>query len=89
MAGNQVSHNISHCGQNGPYCITRAIWKFLLFVALGLVSVQGAHTGVKIGLVCNAAPDSWQNLFRIASAMNIAIDRLVEKGIIQNNTIER
>lgn len=89
MAGNQVPHNSSHCGQNGQYHITGAVWKFLLFVVLGLVSVQGAPTGVKIGLVCNASPDSWQNLFRIASAMNIAIDRLVEKGIIQNNTIER
>lgn len=44
---------------------------------------------VKIGLLCDTNPDSWQYLFGIAGAINIAIEQLVEDGIIENDTITR
>jgi len=44
---------------------------------------------VKIGIICNTDPKSWQYLFNVASAINIAKDRLVEEGVIANDTIDR
>lgn len=46
-------------------------------------------TAVKIGIICDTSPDSWQYLFGVASAINIARDKLVSEGIIKNNTINR
>lgn len=44
---------------------------------------------VKIGLLCDTNPNSWQYLFGIAGAVNFAIDQLIEDGVIQNETVSR
>jgi len=61
----------------------------LLLMCLGGMQVNGAPTGIKIGILCDTDVDSWQYLFDIASAMSIGIDDLTERGIIQNSTISR
>jgi len=53
-----------------------------------IVLIQTVN-GVKIGIICETKPTSWQFLFGIAGAINIAMDKLVEDGIIHNDTVER
>lgn len=44
---------------------------------------------VKIGILCEISPYSWQYFFRAAGAISIAQDRLIAEGKIANDTIKR
>jgi len=57
----------------------------LLFLFGSLLEVNG----VKIGIICDTRSSNWQYLFKDAGAINVAIDKLISNGIIQNDTIER
>lgn len=67
----------------------RSIVKVNILTILFLSGIQSAHVGIKIGLLCNTSPDSWQYLFGIVGAISIAQDKLIEEGVIHNGTIER
>lgn len=72
-----------------------ALWKLnigigVVFVSiLALPNVIGAPSGIKIGILCDTSVNSWQYLFNIASAISIAKDKLVQNGVIQNDTVTR
>lgn len=44
---------------------------------------------ITIGILCDTSPNSWQYLFGAAGAITIAIDRLIDEGIVENGTISR
>lgn len=44
---------------------------------------------ITLGVICDTDPNSWQYLFGIAGAINIAIDQLIMDGVIQNDTISK
>jgi len=66
----------------------RIVSLLVVSVHMGLVHVPEVG-GVKIGIICDTDPDSWQYLYADAGAINIAIDTLVERDIISNDTISR
>lgn len=59
----------------------------LLFLGL-IISYMTKSYSIKIGLLCDTDPSSWQYLFGIGSAINIAYDRLIKEGHIQEDTIK-
>lgn len=66
--------------------------KLYNYVIVGLCVIMMScmtSDSIKIGIICDTRPDSWQYLFKVASAMNIAQDRLLEEGLIKNDTIKR
>lgn len=72
----------------GTYLDEMMMWQFVLLL-LVTVLLPSVKEGVKIGIICETSPYSWQHLFKVAGAISIAEDRLIENGIIQNETIER
>lgn len=60
-----------------------------IFIWIGLLSTFRPGNSIKIGMLCDADPNSWQYLFGIGGAMNIAIDQLIDDNVIQNDTVTR
>ena len=52
----------------------------------GLFILSVTSSAAKIGIIVNVSPTSWQYLFKIGSAINIAHDQLVSDGVLARDT---
>jgi hypothetical protein len=75
------------------YYYKRKLKKYMNINMILLLGVLLIITGtvpmdsVKIGIICETNPASWQYLFSVGSAIQIAIDRLKLDNVLQPNDV--